>query len=172
MTTPLTRTMGPPAKPIGLPIDWLAIEGRLGFAPPDDYKRFADTFGRGIIDDFLWVYFPDDHPYVGLEAGGRRALEALDELSRGGTERVPYPLFPLPGGILPWGGTDNGDVCYWRCAGPADSWTVVVNEARGPRWYEYCGGLAAFLQEVLSGSIRVSVFPEDFPSSNPHFEPK
>lgn len=167
----LTRLLPPPTGSSGGPIDWSVVDVAVGTSLPPDYKAFCDTYGPGSIDDFLVVYHPTtSNQYRRLQPqieGGLWALRYLREHS----EDIPYPISPEPGGVLPWGRTDNGDVGYWRTVGPPVQWTVVVNESRGPVWVEFSGTLVEFLLAVLTRRFVCPVFPDDFPSSSPAFEP-
>jgi hypothetical protein len=129
----------------------------------------VERYGPGSFDQFLDVFQPGS-PIDGvrLEHQAEQAASALDYLRNGG-EAIPYQNAE----ILSFGRTDNGDYCYWlrRPASEPDAWTVVVNEARGPEWSTFEHGVVEFLLGVLSGSHHVGVFPEDFPSEEPTFEP-
>jgi hypothetical protein len=85
-------------------------------------------------------------------------------------EPLPYPARMDVGGLLAWGASDNGDPCYWhlRSEDPA-TWTVVIQEGRGPEWHVYDGGLVDFLVAFLMGREQVSVFPDGAPSQGPDF---
>src|SRR5262249_44977111 len=98
-------------------------------------------------------------------------LDALRKLRQTTEPDMPYPIFPEPGGVIPWGVTDNGDVCYWK-TGLADpnTWTVVVNESRGPDWEHFKGTMTEFLSAVVSRIHVCSIFPDDFPSGTPEFQ--
>jgi hypothetical protein len=41
-------------------------------------------------------------------------------------EPFGYPLYPEPGGLLPWAGTGNGVQLCWLTEGESDAWPVVV----------------------------------------------
>jgi hypothetical protein len=71
---------------------------------------------------------------------------------RDGGEDMPYDIDTPNGHLVPWGMTDNGDVADWRreSGAPSESWTIVVNESRGPDWYAYDGPVTQFLPDVLS----------------------
>jgi hypothetical protein len=148
--------------------DWAQIEDAIGFRLPKDYKALTDRYGLGQFDDFLYVY-EADAPIKDFDLLARRDedLEALRELG-------PEPETPADpevgvGGLLPWGTTDNGDVCYWHLKSEDPStWTVLVNEGRAPEWHQYEGSMTEFLVDVLTGVERVEVFPEDFPPEPPH----
>jgi hypothetical protein len=150
-------------------VDWESTEARLGLVLPADYRCLVAEWGAGSFDDYLAVNEPG-HPnrYVELlhEAEGWRW--AMEEIAK--DEPLRFPPHIGVGGLLAWGASGAGDPCFWhvRSEDPA-SWVVFVQEARGPDWHLYEGGLAEFLVAVLEGRERVSVFPEDLPSANPGF---
>lgn len=137
----LLRLVAPPAD-AQVEIDWLALEGRLGFRLPSDYKWLVGRYGAGSFDSFLHILQPDSpfEPIV-LERSAARAVEILDQL-RGSGEFIPYGTEEL----LPVGTTDNGDTIYWvqRPADEPDSWVVTVNAARGVKWPQFDGGIVEF----------------------------
>ena len=89
-----------------------------------------------------------------------------DELS----ER-PYPFWPEPGGLLPFGGTDNGDTLFWLQRGSPDDWPVVVWD-RGRLGYELLDcGLTDFLAGLATGAILPKEFPDGLSSVDCLFAP-
>jgi hypothetical protein len=170
----LLKVLPPPVRPVETPPtgQWDAIEGRLGAVLPLDYKAFVELFGSGFIDRFLWVFNPfsaDEN--IRLAEASERQLAILRWLREQANERVPYPIFPEPDGLLPWGETANGDCFYWITSHSSpDEWSVVVNEARAPNWHEHAGPMTAFLADLLDGSTSVDFFPATFPSAHPSFE--
>lgn len=167
----LTAIVAPPPDGGTSDVDWQAIEHRLGLRLPQDYKDFTAAYGQGSFDDFLHPYQPvTDNEYLDLAHRREIDLEALRTIQRDFPEDVPYRL-ENPAELLPAALTDNGDIVYWHVDDPKhpDRWSITVNESRGPEWFRYDGGFTAFLADVLSRRIRVSVFPDDFPSQNPTF---
>lgn len=159
----------PPDEPTGRAVDWKAVEARLGLGLPEDYRELVTVWGAGTFDDYLAIYEPG-HPNENIElvheAEGWRS--AMDEIAR--EEPLRFPTHIGVDGLLAWGATGAGDPCFWhvRSEDPA-SWVVFIQEARGPHWYLYEGGLAAFLVAALTGRERVSLLPDDVPSANPRF---
>lgn len=150
---------------------WEDTERALGTRLPQDFKEVVSIFGQGSFDDFLVLNYPRcPNPYLDLETQMREMVKAYTTWEGG--VALPYPFFPALGGIIPWGGTDNGDVLFWR-TGSADpnDWTVVVTSSKFDEWHAFGGGAAAFLLAVLSGAETVPFFPEDFPSDKPQFRP-
>src|SRR5262245_22983500 len=108
-------------------IDWKAVEQHLGLPLPVDYKRFVEQYGSGPVDDFVFILHPSTtNENLNLLRQSAVRLGALRALRDSGAEDVPYQPEARPGGLLPWGFTDNGDVGYWhiRSRDP-QSWTVV-----------------------------------------------
>jgi hypothetical protein len=169
----LRQIMSPP-DPARVPtLRWRVVEAELGLTLPPDYKAFIDAYGAGCVGEFLWVFHPTTaNRYLNLREQLAGQLWALRVLRDEAGEAVPYALYPEPGGLVPWGATDNGDVCYWRTesADPA-GWTVAVNESRGPEWDEFPGSMTEFLVAILSLEHMVSVFPPGFPPRRVTFRP-
>ncbi len=91
----------PPDEP--WPIDWAAVEGRLGVRLPTDYKAFAERYGPVLVGDRVWVLVPhrsDEGGYLGELAqsqGLHRSLRDTDPPAH------PFAFHPEPGGLLAWG---------------------------------------------------------------------
>jgi hypothetical protein len=104
-----------------------------------DNKQYINTYGSGCVGAFIWPLNPfSKNKYLNLNDQVKAQLDALKSLKMTwGDVQVPYPLYPKPGGLLPWGLTDNGDVLYWRTVGLPDNWSTVINEARAPLYEEF-----------------------------------
>lgn len=137
----------------------------MGFPLPGDFRSLIDMYGEGCFDHFLWLLHPtSENPNLNLVMQLRFQRESL--------AGVDMPNGFSPEDLVPWAGTDNGDVCYWRLdSGPKrmPGRLVVVNEARGPAWKEYNKSATEWLLAVLTRRLRVPVFPIDFPSEKPSF---
>lgn len=167
----LTALLPPPAARHDVAPDWTAIEARLGTPLPPDYRAFVDRYGAGRIAGFLWIFVPDaPAETIDLVVQSQAQAEVLDDLKASG-ETIEEQAFPAPGGLLPAGMSDNGDVIHWRTVGAPDAWTIVVQEARGPVFVAHDTDLTGFLAGVLDRSIRCPAFPDDFPPDRLDFEP-
>lgn len=166
------KALVPPTRPPLPELDWAEIERRLGLRLPLDYKRLVETYGQGSFDGFLWVLQPSEsNQNLDLLRQRGARLDALRTLRDSG-EEVPFGVENTDEELVPWAITDNGDVCYWvrSTSDDPDEWVVTVNEARGPRWKTFALSTSEFLVAVLSGNLRVDLFPDDFPSDSPVFE--
>lgn len=165
----LARVVEPPRRSLAASVDWAALEARIGTALPSDYRWLVEHYGPGSFDEFLHVFQPvATHEAIRLEHVIEGASWTLDQIRESG-EVIPFSNEEL----LPVAQTDNGDSVYWlrRPNDDPEQWTIVVNEPRGPEWVSFDGGLVAFLAAVLGGSFVASIFPDDFPSEEPVFEP-
>ncbi len=170
----LLRVLPAPTAPAEGPRagDWGAVEARLDLVLPSDYKVFIERFGSGVIDRFLWILDPfSANENIRFPDASERQHAILRWLRAQGTERLPYPVYPEPGGVVLWGETANGDCFYWITSdGPPDDWSVTVNEARAPNWHDHPGPMTAFLADLLDRTESVDFFPAVFPSAQPSFE--
>ncbi len=139
-----------PSAPRESVVDWPTVETEMRTSLPEDYKDFILRYGTGKIGEFIWVLNPAaSNPNLNLIRRSEEILRALREyrvsLAALG-KTVPFAAFPEPGGLLPWGGTDNGDVCYWRTGDPdPNEWHVVLNDGRGAIWEEFDVTMTQFI---------------------------
>lgn len=145
----------PPAEPEVSDIDWDVFQDRLSMRLPTDYKQLVEAYGLGAFGHFLWVNVPMcGNKNLDLAACNSESLDAL-RYCQGYGEHVPYRIEAGREELFSWGGTDNGDTCYWVMAGDdPDSWTVTVNETRSDLWYPFDGGLAEFIFAALNQDIE------------------
>lgn len=153
--------------------DWSPVEAKLGATLPQDYKRFIDSYGAGLIDDHVTVCAPDEprdwadllqhnvyaQECVRLDFGGpdndSRGWHLGDSL-QWEPRREDVPSWFNPGdNLISWGHTGNGDLLFWHIKpGVApDDWPVVFKE-EGPYWEQYQSGVSAALVGLLTGAIR------------------
>ena len=161
----------PPPAPVESHGSWPAVEARLGIGLPQDFKDYIEVYGTGCIDEFVWVLNPfSANRHLSFFDRGTAALDALRELQLAHPDvEVRDPLFPAPGGLLPWGLTDNGDVLSWATIGSPDDWSVVINASRDARLERHASGMTRCLARLLTGEVRSHIFPSDFPGPEPAF---
>jgi hypothetical protein len=161
----LCEAVPPPMDPVeagGLEA-FSAVEARLGIALPAGYKSLIGAYGTGSWKGFLWVLNPfASNRFLNLFEQTQRQLEAERAIRADCSSEVPFPIYPEPGGLLPWAITDNGDRLYWLTEGNPENWAIVVCESRGPRYDSHHVGCCEFLRRWAAGELWVSVFPDDF----------
>lgn len=172
----LCKLVTPPEAPVAVPAqpDWARIETAIAVGLPRDYKQFVELFGSGLFAGFVRVFNAfDSGPYSNLEACILRVSEDLRQQREDyGEERIPYDVYPLRPGLMPWGNDENGNELQWHTKGRPDEWSVVVLEGRGGRWQEFPYSMTEFLSKALTKEIRCKIWPRDWPGmSSRKFEP-
>jgi hypothetical protein len=151
----------PPANPnqIGTLDEWRAVERELGLAFPTDYQEFVLTYGTGMFATEYAVF----NPFAGTKylQRVRYLCEIEADFRRKFPNRVPYAVYPEPGGVFLWGNDQNGNYYGWLTAGPPDRWPVVTNEVRGHGYREHGCSMTDYLAGVLRGQIDPLI--GDFP---------
>jgi hypothetical protein len=150
--------------PAGRVFDWPAIESDLGVRLPADYKLLAESFPDGYFRRFVSLWLPDRWPDGRIRFPARNAaddLEAMREYRATGEAVFPYPLFPEPGGLLPWGYISAPGRAMWL-TGPADpqEWPVVVATEECDYWDLFDGTACEFLTAVATARYDASGFIE------------
>jgi hypothetical protein len=171
----LIELLPPPGQPIetGSLADWLRIERVIGTKLPQDYKDYVNTYGSGRIGNLLWPYSPFSRNHflnlidqIPITLDGIRVM-----MGEFGKEVCPYPLHPEPGGLLPWGGTDNGNTLFWQTTGNPAQWTIVIDDSDGIEYEHFQESTSDFLAKLLLGKITSNILPVDYLSQHVSFEP-
>jgi hypothetical protein len=149
----LVEVCRPPARPKFASGDWTRVTRVLGALPPD-YRRLIERYGSGSFAGRVTIFNPfDPNPYVELIASAMRALETDRATRHEFPDDYQFPLYPEPGGILPWAITDGGDTLYWMEAGEPAAWPIVIVGARelAGETFDLC--VTDFLARWLTGAI-------------------
>jgi hypothetical protein len=164
----LMKAVPPPVEPSGAFLGpWEPIEAELGTALPQDYKDFVRLYGSGYFMEFLGIYVPRSrNPNLRLESVVRAICDTFVD-----REELPYPLWPNPGGLLPFGGTDNGDSLFWNPRGAPTDWGIVVWDRAFCGFEAFDYGLTDFLAGLATGEVVPKEFPDDLSSCDRLFKP-
>jgi hypothetical protein len=146
----------------GRVLDWAAIERDLGLPLPTDYKQLAESFPDGHFRRFVHLRRPERWPDSRVRLLSEFALaqlEGMREYRETGEVEFPYPLFPEPGGVLPWGDISSPGVAFWL-TGPVepDDWPVVVATEECDYWDRFDGTVCDFLMAVATARYDASSF--------------
>jgi hypothetical protein len=155
-----------PSSPIETGSDelWLQVAEKIGTRLPIDYVSFINSYGTGSINDFLAVLNPfTAHTYLNLLDQMPRILSGLRELRERYPEEYPYSLYFEPGGLLPWGLSDNGDIyCWLTRGGLPDLWVVVAIPRHASHLELFEMTMVKFIEGGLRGEIDSEALPIEF----------
>ncbi len=134
---------------------WPRIEQSVGLTLPRDYKQYIDTYGCGIVADFVHPF----DPFVPDDVADRDEVTVQYRHVRQsrGWDLFPYDVYPEPCGLLPWGETENGDALFWLTEGAPDAWPTIVAGTRNVHVERYDMPMTTFLARFVSGAIKSRV---------------
>ncbi len=158
----LWEIMPPPQYPYaaGAPDAWVAVEEQLGFVLPQDYKNFISVYGTGCIADFLVVMSPfDPAPGSNLLHDSNSTLELFRTARARDRIECPYPVYPEPDGLFPWGKDDQAQTLFWQQVGLPNAWPIVITSAESGYFWRY----EQTLTELLVSWLSWEQFYEPFP---------
>ena len=129
------------------------MEERLGTALPADYKQIAEIFGCGAFDGYLSLYVPDAQliSFDFVRNAERLAEFAVDH----STIWEPYAVYPAPGGLLAWAGTEQARQAYWLAEGPdPNRWPILTTDDARDAWRLFDGTTGEFVFRMLTDPLR------------------
>jgi hypothetical protein len=142
--------------------DWELVEKDLGIRLPDDFKAFTELYGSVKICDCLFIHtpFPWDE---GARAFQLSLCQQFDRVVAG-RKNVPFSNFPALGGLLGFGGTDNGDIVSWITEGEPNDWGIFFWNFPGLETFTFRElNLSGFLVELLT--LTSPLFPNTMPDN-------
>jgi hypothetical protein len=144
------------------PVDWATTEEQLGLSFPADYKSFANAYGAGTFCD-ISIAVPGAAGSADFADLLQRSHAHLRASKRPG---VPTPpIYPDPGGMIPWGDTVDGMLCAWLPLGPdPDRWGTVVSFRSRLRYHPEAA-FAKFLTMYADGQ-RVVLLRKPWPQGS------
>jgi len=146
----------PPVAPYGAPIDWAAFERENAFLPPADYRALLDRYGPGTVNAGVGglVLLQPMHPKRSFLDGNRWLRDVLRGLQRQGPSGVPpWPIYPDPGGYLPFAVDESSWSLGWLAAGAPDDWTVAIDGGRDGWWTELPIGAVELVMRWARGDL-------------------
>ena len=146
----------PPSTPFGAPVDWAVFERENEFLPPLDYRALVDRYGAGVFQAGVGglVLLQPIHPDRSFLTGNRWMRDLLRGFQREGFSWLPpWPIYPDPGGFLPFAVDESSWTIGWLCAGPPDDWTVAIDGGRDGWWDELAIGALEFVVRWARGDL-------------------
>ncbi len=144
--------------------DWPEIEESVGLRLPEDYKLLVESLPDGWFREFVrllrpeksregWLEFPDSYNV--------NRLQDMRQWRSDGRGVFPYPIYPEPGGLLPWGTAIRGALFFWLTGpGEPDDWPVITATVEWDYWDRFDGTVCEFLVEVAAGRYDASGFTD------------
>ena len=163
----LMRLVLPPAEPVHGDGEWRWVWSSL-CRLPHDYQDLVRVYGLGSFDDVvLWTPFTT-HSWANLVVQARDLVGDYGPVRDDDPSAFPYPLYPEPGGLLPWASTGGGDWLCWLIDDGPDDWPVVEwNIREGAHRHDV--GAVEFLNDYLTGARTAMLLRP--PPPVPWFEP-
>jgi hypothetical protein len=144
------------------------VEDEIGLTLPPDYKDFARVYGSGYFMQFLGVCIPRTaNPNTRLEAFLPSASGVFVD-----DEEMAHRVWPRPGGLAPFGATDNGDYLFWLTRGRPDEWPIVVWDRGLWQLEAFECDLTNFLAGLATGDLLPKEFPPDLVCCDHLFQPR
>jgi hypothetical protein len=165
----LVRLVPPPEAPVDAIGDWALVEADLGLELPSDFRTLIQRYGRGQFQSFITPLMPFGQDAT-LVVEARRLQKDDQPFREDYPQSCPYAVYPEPGGLLPWAGTDNGDRICWFTEGRPDTWTTVIWNPRDCDYDAHAVGAVTFLHGWLSGQISNTVLGRCH-DAQPWFDP-
>jgi hypothetical protein len=75
---------------------------------------------------------------------------------------LPKPLYPKPGGLLPFASANTGDQIFWITEGEPDEWQLLKFSMRGLDYDVYSGTITEFLLSFLENRENDFYHPDLF----------
>ncbi|MER5635419.1 SMI1/KNR4 family protein [Kitasatospora sp. NPDC002227] len=150
-------------------LDWDSFKMEAGTDFPADFKLLCELYPAFELGGFLG--------FGGQGSGGqgsgeygrwlektREELDVIDEWLEDANLSVPMSTYPAPGGLLVWATSTQGDFFLWSTTGASPEEWVVTVASRSGAWWNYAGGVAQFMADLVSGELELwglpSVSPE------------
>ena len=164
----LIRAVPPPLVHYGtFKGPWAPIEAQIGGPLPQDYKDFVRLYGRGYFLQFMGIDVPASlNPHMRLERKAGIVSRAFVN-----DEDRPYPMWPEPGGLLSFGGTDNCDMLFWLPRAQPQGWAVVVWDGDPDTFEVFDCDMTDFLAGLATGEILPMQFTDDLLPCDKLFQP-
>jgi hypothetical protein len=157
----LIQLVPPPQTPAdaGTPELWSQVEEKLGTALPQDYKRLVNTYGVGWFANYFCIYSPFSEK---MPLSQPVLWEWIGKVGDYPEFHHPFPVFPLQGGLLPLGTSNNADPLCWLTEGPPDEWVIIsLDNHYSPAFRKIPTSLCGLLAGWFSGEITGDWYPKD-----------
>jgi hypothetical protein len=144
--------------------DWESLQTLVGFSFPQEFRDVVEAFPPGEFQSFFSLLHPaasDGPKSYAREIDGYAALlrtSATEPAFPSATgSAFPYPIYPAPGGVIPWATVGFDWLFCWLADGDdPDAWPVVVCDDHLSEWYLHDLSTADFLRALLTIPASIS----------------
>ncbi|MFJ9855245.1 SMI1/KNR4 family protein [Streptomyces sp. NPDC101150] len=140
-------------EPLGICVEWVAIEGELGVPLPADYKELYEVFGGGVFSDSVYFLGRDEGVSFDFLTQWRVSLSVDQDSKLAGVSAVDAYAVYAPGGkgLVEWGSTEWADgYCWLIDAERPGDYPVLARSNDVGGWHRYDMSTAEFLYRVLA----------------------
>ncbi|WP_193776040.1 SMI1/KNR4 family protein [Streptomyces sp. E2N166] len=139
-------------EPLGICVDWAAIEGELGVPLPSDYKELYEAFGGGVFSDSVYFLGRDEGSVFDFLTQWRVWLSVDQDGELGSVSAVDPHAIYAPGGkgLVPWGSTEWADGYFWLIDAERPGDHPVLARPEDGVWRRYDMSTSEFLYRVLT----------------------
>ncbi|UFR06849.1 SMI1/KNR4 family protein [Streptomyces sp. Go40/10] len=140
-------------EPLGIPVDWAAIEGELRTPLPADYKELYEAFGGGVFSDSLYFLGRDEGRAFDFLTQWRADLSVDQDSKYGDVSAVAPHRIYAPGGkgLVEWCSTEWADEYFWLIdAERPGEYPILARSHDIDTWHRYDMSTSEFLYRVLA----------------------
>ncbi|MGK5531390.1 hypothetical protein [Streptomyces sp. URMC 129] len=148
--------LGPPLYDRPIETDWESFESFVSSRLPRDYKEFVSAYGPCCVGDTLLIFHPAaprDDSSLNLFEEVEKVAGQYEFLRNVPSYKIPYAIYPEPGGCIPVARTTGGNQVFLRPpSGELLEWSVVVDMGE---WVHFPSGFTYVLYRAVTGDLHV-----------------
>ncbi len=139
-------------EPLGISVDWAAMEEELQFPLPTDYKELFESFSGGTFSDSVYFLARDEGLAFDFLTQWRVALSVDQDRETDGVSAVdPYSVYAPGGeGLVTWASTEWGDEYCWLVDAQRPGEYPILARADDGEWHRWDMSTSEFLYRILA----------------------
>lgn len=155
----LSRLVPPPEVPYLGGGTWEELFEGLGTRLPAEYVALMNRYGSGCWSQWLQFMTPLRTSGRGFAHHVSQSLDGYRSLRAEFPQYHPLPVWPEPGGFLPFASSIDGDEIGWLTEGNPDEWPLIVNPRHAAQGPPLPHNLTDTLLEWSRGRFSTEGFP-------------
>lgn len=151
-------------------LDWSDVEVIMGVRLPTDYKQLIELLPVGEFRGLVRLLYPtvESNRVVSVLGEFENSLDDMRGWREDGDGVFPYPIYPEPGGLLPWGHSPRREPFFWITASDdPDTWTVAYADDYFTEWRTFAGRVCDFLLALVDGQVAGDLHGVEVQSKSP-----